>query len=97
MKLVRVCYGEFAGEERLSIRTLEVHPELIELFQALGVVEPKGDYITAEDLRRIQKALRLRCSLGVNLAGVAVILELLERIEALEDEIRTLKERQVRE
>ncbi len=88
MKLIRVCCGEFAGEERLSIRTLELHPGLIELFQALGIVEPQGEYITAEDLRRIHKALRLRRSLGVNLAGAAVILELLERIETLEDEIR---------
>ena len=88
MKLVRVCFGDYAAEEKLSIRTLELHPGLIELFHRLGMIKLEGGCISADDLRRIQKALRLRCSLGVNLAGAAVILELLERIETLEDEMR---------
>ena len=91
MKLVRVCYEDYTGEERICIRTLELRPSQIELFQALGMIELEGDRITLGELRRIRKALRLRRSLGVNLTGAAVILELLEKIEDLEDELRVLR------
>ena len=97
MKLIRVCYGDYSGEERVCIGTLELHPVQIERFQALGMIELEGDRISMEDLRRIRKALRLRRSLGVNLRGAAVILELLERIESLEDELRTLQKGRVRD
>ncbi len=96
MKLVRVCQ-EYTGEERICIRTLELRPAQIEHFQSLGMIELEGDQIRVEDLRRIRKALRLRRSLGINLMGAAVILELLERIETLEDEIRTLQKGRVKD
>lgn len=95
MKLVRLCYEHYTGEERVCIRTLELRPAQIEHFQALGMIELEDDQISLEDLRRIRKALRLRRSLGINLTGAAVILELLERIEILEDEVRTLQKGRV--
>ena len=97
MKLVRICHEEYSGEERICIRTLEMDLAQLEHFQALGMIELEGDQIRADDLRRLRKALRLRRSLGVNLTGAAVILELLERIEALEDEIRIIKKGRVRD
>ncbi len=97
IKLVRVCHEEYSGEERICIRTLELDLAQIEHGQALGMIELEGDQIRADDLRRLRKALRLRRSLGVNLSGAAVILELLERIEALEDEIRAIKKGRVRD
>ncbi len=97
MKLIRVCYEDYTGEERICIRTLEWGPAEIERFQALGMIKLEGDRISADDLRRLRKALRLRRSLGVNLTGAAVIMELLERIENMEDEIRTLKKGRVRD
>lgn len=91
MKLIRVHYSDQSGEETVSIGALELHPGLIELLHELGVMELEGDRIAIGELRRAHKALRLRRALGVNLAGAAVILDLLERIENLEDEIRTLR------
>ncbi len=37
--------------------------------------------------------MRLRRTLGVNLPGAAIILDLLERIEMLQDEVNKLKGR----
>lgn len=91
MKLVRVCYENYTGEEKISIRTLELRPAEIEHFRALGMIELEEDRISLRDVRRIRKALRLRRSLGVNLTGAAVILELLERIDTLEDELRSME------
>lgn len=91
MKLVRICYEDYTGEEKICIHTLEFQPAQIERFQELGMIKLEGDQIRVDDLRRIRKALRLRRSLGVNLTGAAVILELLDRIENLESEISALK------
>ncbi|NMD42220.1 MAG: hypothetical protein GYA86_02785 [Firmicutes bacterium] len=95
MKLVRVCFEDHTGEERICIHTLELHPAQIERFRALGMIELEGDQISLNDLRRIRKTLRLRRSLGVTLTGAAVILELLEHIEDLEDELRSLRKGRV--
>jgi hypothetical protein len=39
----------------------------------------------------VQRCVRLQRDLGVNLEGTAVIVELLERIESLEHELRALR------
>lgn len=56
-----------------------------------GILDPRdhpsGDWVfPAAALSRVRSALRLQHDLGINLAGVALVLELL-------DEIRTLRER----
>lgn len=53
-----------------------------------GVVEPLGPAddmaFSADAMRRIRKAIRLQQDLGVNLAGAALALELIDDIERLE-------------
>jgi len=83
------------GEEDgwIDVNTLEIHPELAERLSELGIIEVRQGYIRARQVRRVQKLMRLRRSLGVNLPGAAIILDLLERLETLEDEIEKLKRR----
>jgi MerR family transcriptional regulator, heat shock protein HspR len=77
------------GEEGwLSIESLDCHPELLERLAALGIVDVEDGWIHQAQVRRLEKLLRLRSHLGVNLAGAAVILDLLERIEELEAQLR---------
>jgi chaperone modulatory protein CbpM len=52
-------------------------------WQAEGSLQLGGD-----SLRRARVALRLQRDLGVNAAGAALVIELLERIEALETRLR---------
>jgi chaperone modulatory protein CbpM len=58
-----------------------------------GILEPRGDSpprwsFRATSLRRVTTARRLQHDLGVNLAGAALALDLLERIERLEARLR---------
>jgi chaperone modulatory protein CbpM len=58
-----------------------------------GVIEPSGNKpmqwrFEAVSIRRVRRAHRLRRDLGVNLAGVALALELLEELEGLRARLR---------
>ena len=74
-----------------------VHPELIDRFFRLGLIEFSESTRDGESLfdpeviPLVRRILRLRNELGVNYAGVGVILELISRIEALESRIRELE------
>jgi len=90
---------EESGEITLAelSRTCRVHAEwVVELVQE-GVVEPlpaQGTQwrFSAASIVRIQKANRLQRDLGVNLAGTALVLDLLDKIEALEARLRGVAE-----
>ncbi|KFI36328.1 hypothetical protein HY00_00020 [Peptococcaceae bacterium SCADC1_2_3] len=69
----------------------EIHPELIQILADLGVIEIHQGYIKKDELSRLYKILRLRECLGLNYAGCAVVLDLLDRIEDLRAEIERLK------
>ena len=56
----------------------------------LGLVEPTAPgagTFTAATARRLRRMLRLHGDLGVSLAGAAIIVELLERLDDLEREL----------
>lgn len=74
-------------------RSCDVEAELIEALVEHGILEPSGKSgrhwcFPASSLRRTRVTLHLKRDLGVNLAGAALALELLERIEALEGRLR---------
>jgi len=74
-------------------RSCDVEAELIEALVEHGILEPSGRRgrhwcFPASSLRRTRVTLHLKRDLGVNLAGAALALELLERIEALESRLR---------
>ena len=74
-----------------------LHPELIDRFIRLGLIEfsertDDGELLfDSEVIPLIRRILRLRNELGVNYAGVGVVLELMSRLEALEARIRELE------
>lgn len=91
--------GEISGGYTLTeiAARVGVHPELIDRFVRLGLVEfmesaEDGELLFDwEVIPLIRRILRLRNELGVNYAGVGVILDLISRIEALEARIRELE------
>lgn len=80
-----------------------VHPELLDRFVRLGLIEfsgstMDGEWVFGPDvIPVIGRIIRLRNELGVNYAGVGVILELMSRIEALESRVRELEHARSRE
>ncbi len=69
------------------------HPGFLERLAEFGIIEIQNNRLRADQLPRIQKIIRLRQSLGINLPGACVILDLLERIEELEQELDLLRRR----
>jgi MerR family transcriptional regulator/heat shock protein HspR len=89
MKLLRVVFP--AEENWLPISRLSIHPELLDILEELGVIEVVNEQVEQSDLKRINKIMRLRDSLGINLNGAILICDLMERIAELEDAVRRLK------
>jgi DNA-binding transcriptional MerR regulator len=79
--------------------TAEIHPDLVERFVAYGLLEPvewAGPMLLfdAAAVPRAQIIMRLRRDTGVNLAGIGMILDLLDRLQALERENQWLRAQQ---
>jgi DNA-binding transcriptional MerR regulator len=73
-----------------------VHPTLIASFVELQLIEPvrrEGSSLQFDSaaLLRVRTICRLRKTLGVNYAGTAVILDLLDKLAALRQENRRLR------
>lgn len=82
-------------------RTCSVEAEFIEALVEEGILEPSGKQgrhlcFEASCLRRTRVTLHLQRDLGVNLAGAALALELLERIEELDARLRAMSGARVR-
>jgi chaperone modulatory protein CbpM len=70
-----------------------VHAEAIEAMMEEGIVAPIGGGVskwrfTRSSVVRVRTVLRMQRDLNVNLAGAALALDLLERIEALQARLR---------
>ncbi len=79
--------------------TAGIHPGLIEQFVAFGLLEPvewAGPVMLFDeaDIPRLQTILRLRRDTGVNLAGIGMILDLVDRLRTLERENLWLRAQQ---
>jgi len=71
----------------------EVHAESVEAMIEEGIIAPIGGgarhwRFTRISVVRVRSVLRMQRDLHVNLAGAALALDLLERIEALNDRIK---------
>ncbi len=91
MSIVRWYYFNEDDEEGLPLGELDLHPELLRMLEELGIVEIREETIRPRQLQRVYRMLRLRQTMGVNLPGAAIILDLLERIEALQADVDRLK------
>jgi DNA-binding transcriptional MerR regulator len=86
-----------------SLLTLEdlataagLHPELVDLFVRYQLVEPivhtsACPLFPTSSVERLKRILRLRHEMGVNLAGISVILDMAEQIENLEADLEMLR------
>ena len=80
----------------VAARMLGVRTQTLRYYERLGLVEPsrtRGNQrvYSRRDVERVQHIRDLMDDLGVNLAGVEVILKLLGRLQDAESEIARLK------
>ncbi|NPA50374.1 MAG: helix-turn-helix transcriptional regulator [Epsilonproteobacteria bacterium] len=76
---------------------LNIHPQTLRQYERDGLIEPartKGRMrlYSQRDIDRMKLILRLTRDMGVNIAGVDIILRLKEQIEEMEKEIESLRE-----
>ena len=66
----------------------QIHPQTLRLYEREGLLRPSRSegntrLYTDEDLERLEFILNLARDLGVNIAGIAVILQMRERMEEM--------------
>jgi len=71
----------------------EIHPQTLRLYEREGLLKPsrtEGNtrLYTDEDLQRLEFILSLARDLGVNIAGIAIILQMRERMEEMQYQIQ---------
>jgi DNA-binding transcriptional MerR regulator len=76
----------------------DMHPALVERLVEFGLITPVGRegvrlFFDPSAVSRLQTITRIRETLGVNLAGVSVILDLVDRLCAVRSENRKLRSR----
>jgi len=69
-----------------------IHPQTLRLYEREGLLAPSRSdgntrLYTDEDLERLEVILKLTRDLGVNLAGVEIILNMREKMEAMQKQV----------
>jgi MerR family transcriptional regulator/heat shock protein HspR len=70
----------------------EIHPQTLRLYEREGLLRPSRSegntrLYTDDDLERLEIILQLTRELGVNLAGVEIILNMREKMEAMQKQM----------
>jgi len=66
----------------------QIHPQTLRLYEREGLLRPSRSegntrLYTDEDLERLEFILNLARDLGVNIAGIAIVLQMRERMEEM--------------
>ena len=75
----------------------EIHPQTLRLYEREGLLKPSRSdgntrLYTEIDLERLEVILHLTRDLGVNLAGVEIILNMREKMQQMQDQIEGFME-----
>jgi MerR family transcriptional regulator/heat shock protein HspR len=71
---------------------LGIHPQTLRLYEREGFIKPKRSggntrLYSDDDIEKLEMILRLTRELGVNLAGVEVVLSMREKMERMQQEM----------
>lgn len=80
----------------VAARMIGVHAQTLRYYERMGLIEPSRSQgnirlYSMRDIERVRQAKNLINDLGVNLAGVEVILRLAERMAEMERHVRQLE------
>ena len=76
---------------------LDIHPQTLRQYEKEGLIEPSRTQgrmrlYSQRDIDKIKFVLQLTRKMGINLAGVDVILKLKKQMDAMSSEIKELRE-----
>lgn len=80
----------------VAARLVDMHPQTLRYYERLGLIEPsrsngKIRLYSARDVERLRQIHNYVNDLGVNLAGVEIIMNLTEKMAEMEAEIQRLR------
>jgi MerR family transcriptional regulator/heat shock protein HspR len=80
----------------VAARMIGVHAQTLRYYERMGVIEPSRSQgnirlYSVRDIERVRRVKTLISDLGVNLAGVEVILRMAERMAEMEQQMRQLE------
>lgn len=83
-------------------KMFSVHQQTIRLYEKEGFISPKRSdgntrLFSEDDVNRLEEVIYLTHTLGINLAGVEMILQLEKQIKKLQKEVNTLFKRAQKE
>ena len=83
-------------------KMVELHPQTLRHYERVGLVVPQRSegnirLYSLRDVDRLRKVNRLTNELGINLAGAEVILNLLNRMDELQQEMEQMQHEYERE
>lgn len=81
----------------VAARLVEMHPQTLRYYERAGLLKPtrssgKIRLYSQREIERLRKIARLTNELGVNLAGVEIIIDLTERLEILQERMKQREE-----
>jgi MerR family transcriptional regulator/heat shock protein HspR len=76
---------------------LDIHPQTLRQYEKEGLIEPSRTQgrmrlYSQRDIDKIKLVLQLTRKMGINLAGVDVILKLKQQMDSMEEEIDALRD-----
>jgi MerR family transcriptional regulator, heat shock protein HspR len=76
-------------------KMFSIHQQTVRLYEKEGLISPKRSagntrLFSEEDVDRLEEVIHLTHELGINLAGVEMILKLKKQIKKMQDDMNTL-------
>lgn len=76
----------------VAARICDLHPQTLRMYERLGLINPrrisrKNRMYSEADIEKLKQIQRLTQDMGVNLAGVEIILDLLEKMQRMQREM----------
>ena len=93
----RYAYDETQRQRRIHDlgggRDVRRHPQTLRLYEREGLLKPSRSegntrLYTEDDLKRLEFILSLARDLGVNIAGIGIILDMRERMEQMQHQMQ---------
>jgi MerR family transcriptional regulator/heat shock protein HspR len=91
----RVTKRKGKGAYMISVvaEMYEIHPQTLRLYEREGLLKPSRSegntrLYTEDDLKRLEFILSLARDLGVNIAGIGIILNMRERMEQMQHQMQ---------